>query len=150
MKQKAKVKPYDGPAGGWGSVKAVASILTQEEVALLGSEILLKQNKPDGFMCVSCSWAKPANPHTFEFCESGAKATAWDTTAKRMTPEFFELNTVTSLLNWHDHDLEDAGRLTAPMKYDAATDRYVEVGWEEAFREIGRELGALDPESVVF
>ena len=46
MKPKAKVKPYDGPAGGWGSVNAVASILTQEEVAVLGSEILLKQNKP--------------------------------------------------------------------------------------------------------
>ena len=46
MKQRAKIERYDGPAGGWGSVKAVASILTQEEVAILGSEILLKQNKP--------------------------------------------------------------------------------------------------------
>jgi molybdopterin-dependent oxidoreductase alpha subunit len=148
--RKAEVKPYDGPAGGWGSVKAVGSILTQEEVLLLGSEILWKQNKPDGFMCVSCSWAKPADPHTFEFCESGAKATAWDITAKRMTPEFFSQNTVSSLLRWHDHDLEEAGRLTAPMRYDAATDRYLEVSWEEAFAEIGRELNALDPEQVVF
>ena len=89
MKQKAEVKPYDGPAGGWGSVKAVASILTQEEVAILGSEILLKQNKPDGFMCVSCSWAKPAKPHPFEFCENGAKATAWEITNKTVTPAFF-------------------------------------------------------------
>ncbi len=79
---KAKVKPYDGPAGGWGSVNAVASILLQEEVAILGSEILLNQNKPDGFMCVSCSWAKPAKPHPFEFCENGAKATAWEITHK--------------------------------------------------------------------
>jgi molybdopterin-dependent oxidoreductase alpha subunit len=36
------------------------------------------------------------------------------------------------------------------MKYDIAIDRYIEVSWEEAFREIGRELAALDPESVVF
>ena len=42
----------------------------------------MKQNKPDGFMCVSCSWAKPAKPHPFEFCENGAKATAWEITPK--------------------------------------------------------------------
>src|SRR4051794_40044495 len=76
-------------AGGWGSVGALAGILTQEEVLLLGSEILLKQNKPDGYMCVSCSWAKPADTHPFEFCENGAKATAWEITTKRTTPEFF-------------------------------------------------------------
>jgi molybdopterin-dependent oxidoreductase alpha subunit len=145
-----KSQSYPFASGGWGSLKSVTTILKQEKIAIKDSTILLKQNKPDGFMCVSCSWAKPADPHTFEFCESGAKATAWDTTAKRMTPEFFELNTVTSLLNWHDHDLEEAGRLTAPMKYDASTDKYVEVSWEDAFREIGRELNALDPESVVF
>jgi molybdopterin-dependent oxidoreductase alpha subunit len=122
----------------------------QEKVPLKDSAILLKQNKPDGFMCVSCSWAKPADPHAFEFCESGAKATAWDTTSKRMSPAFFELNTVTSLLNWHDHDLEEAGRLTAPMRYDAATDTYVEVSWEEALAEIGGELNAMEAEKVVF
>ncbi len=131
-------------------MKAVATILMQEKVPIKDSAILLKQNKPDGFMCVSCSWAKPADPHTFEFCESGAKATAWDTTAKRMTPEFFELHTVKQLLNWHDHDLEEAGRLTAPMRYDAATDKYVEVTWQQAFDEIGKELNAMDPETVVF
>lgn len=145
-----KSPAYPFASGGWGSLKSVAKILLQEKVPLKDSAILLKQNKPDGFMCVSCSWAKPADPHTFEFCESGAKATAWDTTAKRMTPEFFEQNTVTSLLQWHDHDLEEAGRLTAPMRYDAGTDRYVEVSWDEAFAEIGRELNALDPENAVF
>jgi molybdopterin-dependent oxidoreductase alpha subunit len=67
-----------------------------------------------------------------------------------MTPEFFELHTVKQLLNWHDHDLEEAGRLTAPMRYDAATDKYVEVTWQQAFDEIGKELNALDPETVVF
>ena len=83
MSEKAKIEDYTAPAGGWGSVHAVASILTQEEVTLLGSEILLRQNKPSGFMCVSCSWAKPAKPHPFEFCENGAKATAWEITRRR-------------------------------------------------------------------
>jgi anaerobic selenocysteine-containing dehydrogenase len=145
-----KSAAYPFSSGGWGSLKAVASALTREKVPLRKSAVLLKENKPDGFACVSCSWAKPADPHVFEFCESGAKATAWDLTAKRMTPQFFELHTVTQLSAWHDHDLEEAGRITAPLRYDAGTDKYVSVGWEEAFEDIGRELRALNPKRVVF
>jgi hypothetical protein len=149
MRQKAKVENYDAPAGGWGSLKAVASILTQEEVAILGSEILLKQNKPDGFMCVSCSWAKPAKPRPFEFCENGAKATAWEITRKTVTPEFFAQHTLAELRTWSDHQLEEQGRLTTPMRYDRASDKYLPVDWEEAFAAIGAELNRLDPRSVV-
>jgi molybdopterin-dependent oxidoreductase alpha subunit len=149
MRQKAKVERYDAPAGGWGSLNAVVHILTQEEVAVLGSEILLKQNKPGGFMCVSCSWAKPAKPHPFEFCENGAKATAWEVTSKTVTPEFFSQHTLTELRTWSDHQLEEQGRLAAPMRYDLATDKYLPVDWDEAFREIGAELNKLDPHSVV-
>src|ERR1700710_220738 len=149
MRQKAKIKPYDGPAGGWGSVGAVASILSQEEVAILGSEILLSQNKADGFMCVSCSWAKPEKPHPFEFCENGAKATAWEITHKKVTHEFFAEHTLTELRGWSDHELEEQGRLTTPMRYDRASDKYVPIAWEEAFRQIGAELNVLDPRSVI-
>ncbi|HEY3719228.1 MAG TPA: formate dehydrogenase, partial [Roseiarcus sp.] len=150
MTDDIEIEPYSGPAGGWGSLKAVGSILTREEVAILGSEILLKQNKPDGFMCVSCSWAKPASPRPFEFCENGAKATAWEITSKTTTPEFFEQHTLAELRTWSDKDLEDNGRLTHPMRYDAASDKYLPVAWDEAFREIGAELKQLDPRSVVF
>ena len=79
-----KIKPYTGPAGGWGSVKSVESILAQEGRLISGNAVLLKQNKPDGFTCVSCAWAKPAEPHPFEYCENGAKATAWELTGKRV------------------------------------------------------------------
>lgn len=147
MAPKAEAKP--AAAGGWGSVKALTDILTQEQVPALGSEILMKQNKPDGYMCVSCSWAKPAEPHTFEFCENGAKATAWEITDKKTTPAFFAEHTVSELRNWSDHALEEHGRLTHPMRYDAATDKYVPVAWDQAFAEIGRELKALDPKSVI-
>ncbi|MGJ4996184.1 FdhF/YdeP family oxidoreductase [Bradyrhizobium sp. HKCCYLS3077] len=149
MSEKAKIQDYDSPAGGWGSVHAVASILTQEEVTLLGSEILLKQNKPGGFMCVSCSWAKPAKPHPFEFCENGAKATAWEITGKTVGPEFFAQRPLAELRTWSDHQLEEQGRLSHPMRYDAGSDRYVPVSWDEAFRAIGAELNKLDPRSVV-
>jgi molybdopterin-dependent oxidoreductase alpha subunit len=143
-------KAYPFSSGGWGSVKAVAGALIREKVPLKGASVLLHQNKPDGFACVSCSWAKPAHPHAFEFCESGAKATAWDTTSRRVDPEFFARHTVSELNTWHDHDLEEAGRLTAPMRYDAATDRYVEVSWDEAFADIAQELQTFDPQRVVF
>jgi molybdopterin-dependent oxidoreductase alpha subunit len=145
-----KSSAYSFSSGGWGSLKAVGKILMREGVALKDSPLLLKQNKPNGFMCVSCSWAKPAEPHLFEVCENGAKATAWDTTSKRVDPVFFTAHTLTELLTWHDHDLEEAGRLTKPLRYDPASDKYLEVSWQDAFDEIGRELKAMDPEGVVF
>ena len=101
-------------------------------------------------MCVSCSWAKPADYHQFEFCENGAKATLWELTTRRFTPDFFAKHTVTELRNWNDYDLEQEGRLTDPLRYDSATDKYVPCEWDEAFAAIGAELKALDPKSVVF
>ncbi|MBA1156400.1 FdhF/YdeP family oxidoreductase [Microvirga mediterraneensis] len=150
MNDESKIQPYSGPAGGWGSVKSVESILTKEGRLVSGNAILLKQNKPDGYACVSCAWAKPANPHPFEYCENGAKATAWELTTKRVTPEFFAEHPVSELRTWTDHDLEEAGRLTHPMRFDAASDTYVPVSWEDAFHEIGRELKGFDPREVVF
>jgi molybdopterin-dependent oxidoreductase alpha subunit len=145
-----KIEPYTGPAGGWGSARSLVDILTREAVPLSGGAMLLKQNKPDGYMCVSCAWAKPADPHPFEYCENGAKATAWEQTAKRIGPDFFATHTVSDLLTWPDHDLEEKGRLTHPLRYDPASDRYLPVSWDEAIAEIGRELRALDPETTVF
>src|SRR4029450_10869526 len=85
-----------------------------------------------------------------EFCENGAKATAWELTSKRRPPEFFLQHTLTELESWSDHDLEVGGRLTAPMRWDPSTDTYREVEGEQAFAEIGAELKKLDPESAVF
>ena len=87
MSDKLKIESADMPAGGWGSVREVTNILFHEHVPLKDSRLLLKQNKPDGYACVSCAWAKPANPHPFEFCESGAKATAWETTSRAIGAE---------------------------------------------------------------
>lgn len=144
------VETYSAPAGGWGSVKSLAKSLTRSQVPFTGPRVLLKQNKPHGFMCVSCAWAKPADPRVFEFCENGAKATTWEITHKRVTPEFFAQHSVAELETWDDHQLEAAGRLTHPMRFDAASDKYVAVSWEEAFAEIGRELRAMEPDRAVF
>jgi molybdopterin-dependent oxidoreductase alpha subunit len=116
----------------------------------LAADTLLRQNKPKGFMCVSCSWAKPRDYHTFEFCENGAKATLWELTTRRCTPEFFAAHTLTELRGWSDYDLEQEGRLTHPLRYDPETDKYLPCEWDEAFDAIAKELKALDPKSVVF
>src|SRR5690242_5852759 len=122
--------PYQGPAGGWGSMKSLAEINARERVPPVETlRELTRQNKPEGFMCVSCAWGKPAKPHLAEFCENGAKATSWELTSFRVTPDFFQQHTVSELLTWKDFDLEQAGRLTHPLKYDAATDKYVAVSW---------------------
>ena len=145
-----KIKAYSGPAGGWGSAKSVAKITLKEQVAFRGPKLLSTQNKPEGYMCVSCAWAKPAKTHPLEFCENGAKATAWEVTSRRADRAFFDKHPLHELEGWEDHDLEEQGRLTHPMRWDAATDRYVAVGWTEAFEGIGRELRALDPHQVDF
>jgi molybdopterin-dependent oxidoreductase alpha subunit len=149
--RKPKVEPYTAPAGGWGSVKSVTEILRREKVPIPSTvKELWRQNKPRGFTCVSCAWPQPEKPLTFEFCENGAKASAWELTSLRTTPEFFAQHTVTELRGWSDHDLEQNGRLTHPLRYDHATDKYVSVAWEDAFRDIGAELKKLDPKSAVF
>jgi molybdopterin-dependent oxidoreductase alpha subunit len=139
-----------GPAGGWGSVKSLGGILAKEGIPLSGSLVLSLQNKPHGFACVSCAWAKPAEPHPFEFCENGAKATAWELTTARTTPAFFARHTVEELLTWQDYDLEQEGRLTHPMRWNFETDKYEPVSWDSAFKEIGQELKQFAPNDVVF
>lgn len=145
-----EIEPFKGPAGGWGSVRSLAEILPRERVGADAVRQLARQNKPEGFACVSCAWPKPADHHPAEFCEEGAKATAWELTTLRTTPDFFQRHTLADLRGWSDYQLEQHGRLTHPLRYDAATDRYVACGWEAAFDAIGGELRRLDPKSVVF
>lgn len=147
---KVHFKPYTHASGGWGSANSVMKILWREQAFAKAPKALLKQNKPDGFACVSCAWAKPGHPHALEFCENGAKATAWELTSKKTDPEFFANHTLSELRQWPDYDLEQQGRLTHPMQYDSASDRYRETTWEEAYRDIGAKLKTMAPDSVVF
>ena len=151
MNRKPTFAPYTAPAGGWGSARSLGNILRQEGVVGSGALTLSRQNKVDGFQCVSCAWSKPAHPLPFEFCENGAKATAWEITVHRATPDFFARHTVTEMLEWDDYALEKVGRITHPLRYDPATDRYLPVSWDAAFEEIGREMRAIaDPKEAVF
>ncbi|HET7844125.1 MAG TPA: molybdopterin-dependent oxidoreductase, partial [Xanthomonadales bacterium] len=154
MPRKITIKRYRAGSGGWGSLRSLAKILWREKVPPVATiDTLMHQNKTGGFMCVSCAWPKPAEPHPFEFCENGAKATAWETTSLRCGPEFFARHTLAELRDWPDHDLEQQGRLTHPLRYDRAQDKYVAATWDDAIAAIGAELKALrelDRKSVVF
>ena len=149
VRQPVDLTPYKGPAGGRGSLKSVAEILAREGTLIESGALMLRQNKPHGFMCVSCAWAKPGKPHTFEYCENGAKATAWELTRRTIDEAFFARYTVSELRTWSDYRLEEAGRLTRPMRYERASDRYVPVEWDEAFAAIGTALKGMDPRKVV-
>lgn len=145
------ISDYDAPAGGWGALKAVARTLKEQQVVMKGAAALLKANQPDGFDCPGCAWPDPDHTSAFEFCENGAKAITWEATAKRADPEFFAGHTVSELWNWSDHEIENAGRLTSPMIYDADTDRFREIAWSEALSKIGGFLRALpDPNQAEF
>jgi molybdopterin-dependent oxidoreductase alpha subunit len=138
----AGVGDYTHPAGGWDALKAVARALAAQSLTE-GTSALMRNNQPDGFDCPGCAWPDPKHTSSFEFCENGAKAVAWEATRKRTDPAFFAGHTVSELWDWADHALEGQGRLTHPMVYDRATDTYVPVAWDEAFARIGAALNAL-------
>lgn len=142
---------FDGPAGGWPALGAVAKVLKEQMAVGREASALRKVNQPAGFDCPGCAWPDPKHTSSFEFCENGAKAVAWEATGKRATPALFAGHSVSALWQWTDHALEDAGRLTAPMAYDAGSDRYLPVSWDEAFARIGAALRALpDPRMAEF
>ena len=64
---------------------------------------------------------------------------------ERVGPEFFAAHTVTELTTWTDFALEDAGRLTEPLPYDAASDTYVPISWPDAFELVGAVPQAREP-----
>jgi molybdopterin-dependent oxidoreductase alpha subunit len=144
-------EPYESPAGGWGALQAVAKALREQSIVLKGGDLLLSMNQPDGFDCPGCAWPDPKHTSSFEFCENGAKALAFEATNRRVTPEFFATHAVRDLERQSDYWLEEQGRLTEPMRYDATSDHYVPIIWEDAFALIGRELRALaSPDQAEF
>ncbi|WP_321799108.1 FdhF/YdeP family oxidoreductase [Caballeronia sp. J97] len=150
-KPEERIEPYTHPAAGWGALKQVAINLVKEKVAGGNYKTLFKQNQPDGFDCPGCAWPDREHGSTFEFCENGVKAVAAEATSKRVTPAFFEEHTVSALMAQTDFELEQHGRLTDPLVYDAKRDRYVPVEWDDAFALIASHLNKLDdPDRAAF
>lgn len=139
------------PAGGLEAVAEVARRLRAERSVVRSGRALARVNQAGGFDCPGCAWPDPGERARLEFCENGAKAVAHETTSKRAGPELFARHSVAELRSRSDRWLEAQGRLTHPLRYDARSDRYRPVSWEEAFAAIGRALDALgDPDEAVF
>lgn len=157
-KQIPGIRPYNAPAGGWGALKATAKAVQEQMDAPEAVVTLYRTNKPyaersqapEGFDCPGCAWPDKKHTSTFQFCENGAKAVTWEATKKRVPPEFFAANTVSSLLQWSDYQLEDQGRITNPMVYNAEKDIYEAIEWEDAFAQIGALLRQQSPDAVEF
>jgi molybdopterin-dependent oxidoreductase alpha subunit len=145
MPKKPSIEPYNSAAGGWGATYATFEHLIEQGIPLKGSKELWHMNKPGGFDCPGCGWPDPSpkNAEPLVFCENGAKALAWESTARRVTPEFFAEHSVSWLRQQSDYWLEQQGRLTHPMSYNAATDHYEPVAWEQAFADIACALRSL-------
>jgi molybdopterin-dependent oxidoreductase alpha subunit len=137
-------------AGGWGALKSCGKRLLESGRPFAGARTMLKANQPDGFDCPGCAWGDPEHGSSFEFCENGVKAVSWEATKLRVGAEFFARHSVSALRGWSDYALEQQGRLTLPLRYDAASDHYQPVSWEAAFAEIGTRLRAIAPDAAEF
>ncbi len=136
---------YHHPAAGWGAAKSVTRILLREHELIDGAQAIYKMNHENGgFDCPGCAWPDDIKGLRLDICENGIKHVTWEMTHKRVGADFFARHSVSELATWSDFELEDQGRLTEPMVYDAASDRYMPIAWQDAFDLIGRELRALD------
>jgi molybdopterin-dependent oxidoreductase alpha subunit len=147
----SRIEVYSHPAGGWGALRSVARELVRHGIPAQGARTLLAANQVDGFDCPGCAWPDRNHRSSFEFCENGAKAVAAEATARRATPEVIGARTVTEWAACADHELDALGRLTHPLVYDLASDRYRETSWDEAIALIASHLRALpNPDHAIF
>jgi molybdopterin-dependent oxidoreductase alpha subunit len=146
-----RVAYYPKAAGGLDALKASLAALQEQGIVAKGFATLRNANQPEGFDCPGCAWPDRNQHSSFEYCENGVKAVAAEATSHRATPALFAGATVTELMAQDDYTLESHGRLTAPMRYDVATDRYVPVTWPDAFALVAQHLNALPtPDDAIF
>ncbi|RZA22431.1 MAG: hypothetical protein EOP02_16400, partial [Proteobacteria bacterium] len=53
------VEDYDGAAGGWGALGAVARALKGQMAVGRETAALRRVNQPSGFDCPGCAWPDP-------------------------------------------------------------------------------------------
>lgn len=136
-------KDYHHAAAAYGAAFSVAKVMLSERQLINGPKAVVQMNHDIAhYDCPGCAWPDDQKVQ-MDICENGIKHVTWEMTHKRADRHFFAAHTVSELSRWNDHDLENVGRLTEPMSYDAATDTYVPISWEDAFALFGEEMSRL-------
>jgi molybdopterin-dependent oxidoreductase alpha subunit len=140
----------DKPAGGRGAIAGSVRAFARQGIPfkLIGS--FAKANKVHGFDCPGCAFPDKTGRPLVDSCEQGQKAIAWEMTRKAVGAEFFDGRTPEELRAASDFDLEFQGRLTTPVLYERASNRYRAIGWDEAYAVAARELRQLEPRAVAW
>src|SRR6516164_2025152 len=143
---------YHHPAAGWGAAISVSKVLIKQGELIDGTRAVFKMNHEDGgYDCPGCAWPDDRKGLRMDICENGIKHATWEMSRKLVERDFFPAHTVKELTEWTDYALEASGRLTEPMRYDAASDKYVPVSWDEAFEVAGRHFRSLEnPNQAAF
>jgi molybdopterin-dependent oxidoreductase alpha subunit len=143
---------YHHPAAGWGAAISVSNVLIRQGELIDGTRAVFKMNHENGgYDCPGCAWPDDRKGLRMDICENGIKHATWEMSRKLVERDFFAAHTVKELTEWTDYALEASGRLTEPMRYDAASDKYVPVSWDEAFELAGRHFRSLEnPNQAAF
>lgn len=134
-------------AGGMPSLKSTLSALLKSKRIRGNLKNLLRVNQTSGFDCPGCAWGDNKSG-TFQFCENGAKAVAWESTERKIGAEFFAEYPVSRLLKQSDHWLEYQGRLKEPLRYNPQTDCFEPIDWQRAFSVIAEKLKSVKANEI--
>ena len=147
-----KIPVYTHPAAGWPALIASTRKLMDYKAFLRGSLSVLSSNQPKGgFDCPGCAWPDHKSHKALDVCETGIKVLASETMSTCADAQFFAKHSVTELQGWSGYELEHIGRLSEPLYYDAAQDRYLPVSWQAAYEHIAEQLGQLNsPDEALF
>ncbi len=147
-----KIPVYSHPAAGWPALISSTRKLMDYQTFLRGGLSVFKSNQPHGgFDCPGCAWPDHKSHKAIDVCENGIKVIASETMTKKADARFFARHSITELQGWSGYELEHSGRLSEPLYYDAAQDRYLPISWDAAYQCIAEQLGQLDsPDEALF
>lgn len=147
-------KPETVAAGAEALTSSLKHI-AREGNATNCTKSLFALNQVNGYDCPGCAWPDPDDAKDRsslgEYCENGVKAVAEETTAERVTPEFFQKHSIEEISKWSDYKIGKSGRLTHPMILKKGSSHYEKINWEDAFKTIAKELNKLNsPDEAIF
>lgn len=138
---------------GFGAIKSSLAHAAKYMNPADALKLSLKINQKGGFDCPGCAWPDPDDERSSlgEYCENGIKAIAEEAQSKTIGTSFFAKHSVDDLSKWSDFELGKSGRLAEPMFLEKGGTHYKPISWDNAFKQVGQHLNALDnPDEAIF